>query len=531
MKKFKRVIGLLLAVCMVFLSASVFAAGESGAQTDYPIIWMTGAFHELYLNAGTPKQTIAFGARSAAATVLKSAKTAAQASDGDDAQGDLLGYLKELNFDAVADIVADYVNQLFGPIAYDSNGNSLQELNGDINGNKKEVTLRRDEYTFDYDWREDPLISAERLHLFIQEVKRASSAEKVNLCVRSGSGTVGLAYLKEYLDEGDLAGMFFSTSLHNGSAVFGELVTKNLSIDADALANTSVLKEMSLQSGELDQIWDLLKALNDVGLLSPVMGTASVLLRAVLMDRLYEKAIIPSVLTIPVFWAYVPDEYYEKGIETCFGEDREKYAGLIAKLDNYHNNVAKNADNILKEASEVMRIGLLSAFGAPQFPLGSKSKQQGDIIIGTAYSSCGATVSNVGETLKSGLFGLAPYTQKVQDGHNHISPDNTIDASTCLLPETTWFVSGMMHFEIADSSNHNMIRWFFRAEETPTVFTDTERYPQFMWREKTIDENGKTYYADVPPPVTETRPVNEQLLSVLAKITKTVLSALFWWLK
>jgi hypothetical protein len=77
------------------------------------------------------------------------------------------------------------------------------------------------------------------------------------------------------------------------------------------------------------------------------------------------------------------------------------------------------------------------------------------------------------------------YEQAVNCGHNHISPDNIIDASTCMFPEYTWFVKGMMHTNF-NSDYHNLVKWILASETQPNVF-DNPNFPQFLELNKVND--------------------------------------------
>lgn len=512
MRKTKQAVALVLTLCMLCCGPALSAR----AAEKYPVIWVKGAFHELYYIAEDGSQSYAFGSNSG----LIESITGALGGGGDK----LLGYLKELNFDAIADSISGYARELFAPAQMNPDGSSVHNLDGNMAHNRWELENPDGEYTYDYDWRLDPLESARRLHAYIQLVKQAEQCDKVNISVRSGSGPVGLAYLAEYLDEDDVAGMFFTFSIHQGSTVFGDLATKNFTLNADALINTSIFLEWNLDKASLGDTWTTLETLNRMGLLSPLLGTASILARKTLIDKLYEDAIIPMVLCMPVFWSYVPAEYYDAGIEACFGNQREEYAGLLAILDRYHNTVAVHADDILTRAAEKIRIGMISAFGTAQFPLGPDANTQGDLLVGVPESSSGAIASQVGEVLKGKLG--KDYQQKNDDGHDHLSPDGTVDASTCVLPETTWFVSGMKHFDAGNETITDMIRWFFHSETMPTVFTDTDRYPQFMWRELT--DSG---YIDIDMPKPEELSAGQKILNFLLCSMKTTIEAIFFYLK
>jgi len=70
------------------------------------------------------------------------------------------------------------------------------------------------------------------------------------------------------------------------------------------------------------------------------------------------------------------------------------------------------------------------------------------------------------------------YIQAVADGHNHLSADRVVDASTCMYPEYTWFIKGMVHTQF-NADYYEMISWILNADTQPDVFSDA-RYPQFF---------------------------------------------------
>ena len=86
-----------------------------------------------------------------------------------------------------------------------------------------------------------------------------------------------------------------------------------------------------------------------------------------------------------------------------------------------------------------MRVMIVAGYDIQRTPLVESMDNDSDGTVDTMYASAGATVALRGETLGDG------YKQKVDCGHNHLSPDGRIDASTCILPENTWFIKGMLH--------------------------------------------------------------------------------------
>ena len=90
----------------------------------------------------------------------------------------------------------------------------------------------------------------------------------------------------------------------------------------------------------------------------------------------------------------------------------------------------------------------------------------GDGIVDVKYASFGATAADFGSTLEN-----------VTADAKYISPDKTVDASTCLFPEQTWFVKNLKHAEETDTIDV-MMRKFMRYDGQGTVET-FEDYPRY----------------------------------------------------
>ena len=74
---------------------------------------------------------------------------------------------------------------------------------------------------------------------------------------------------------------------------------------------------------------------------------------------------------------------------------------------------------------------IVANYGTRALPLTSKKNNQTDMIIDTKYASAGATVAAFGKKLKK--------------NGRYVSPDKVLDASTCTLPDNTWFFKGVTH--------------------------------------------------------------------------------------
>ena len=103
--------------------------------------------------------------------------------------------------------------------------------------------------------------------------------------------------------------------------------------------------------------------------------------------------------------------------------------------------------------------------------------QNADYIIQVDSTSMGAHLANTGETLPEDYKQQNTYCSNPE--HNHISPDRVVDASTGLLPDTTFYFDGQRH----DLTQHNDVILEIAFEliahdDIKDVYSD-ERFPQF----------------------------------------------------
>jgi hypothetical protein len=159
---------------------------------------------------------------------------------------------------------------------------------------------------------------------------------------------------------------------------------------------------------------------------------------------------------------------------------------LLEKIRYYHDNVGSKNDEILTRAkADGVKISICSHYGRGSVPVTPMACLEGDNLIETACTSNGATVAFVGETLGE------DYVQAVDCGHNHLSADGKVDASTCLFPESTWFIDGQSHVGVFCNGEEfndyaDLVVWLATSEKQPTVH-DNPAFPQFT---KAVGENN-----------------------------------------
>ncbi len=347
-----------------------------------------------------------------------------------------------------------------------------------------------DAYTFRYDWRLDPFVNAALLNDYIAAILRGTGAQKVNLLGRCEGATIAMAYLAEYGNE-KVNKIFFNTSAAQGyllttSLFSGELDFSSRNIKSYFNNNPNVsmddldLSEMPMGA----ELFEMLTALLDGGAALPALDIPSFLLDAIYADLLRE--IIPEILrvsygTFPAAWAMVDSDYFDEAVEYVFGGHEEEYSGLIERITRYHEEVALQTEALLADCMEKgIAVGGITKYGYPAVPLMEESDQLSDGHALVKRVSFGATASKHTGTLDEKYI-----NRRVSDGlGKYISPDHKIDASTCLFPDTMWFVGNLEHQNFPWMIDDLTQRFFLT--DGMTVETDAA-YPQFMLY---VDENN-----------------------------------------
>jgi len=447
------------ALLSVLLASALLLGGlavpASAATTNTPVIFLGGFGMELYLNEGTPGEAGALVGALGQDRILAALKETA------------LGALRNplaaiFSPNLAADALSAFLMHWLGLLACDENGDSIYALSNDSDGGYYGTFAGRPAYEFNYDWRLDPIATAEALDRYIQKVKRETDSEKVNLYALSFGTVILCAYLAECGTD-DLESVFFSVSAHGGLQLAEDLIRKKLAVSGAGLA--AFLAEMLPGNAKL------IRTLEKLCVFRLLEGPLNLGLKCI-KNRFYEKAVVPLLGQMPAVWAFISDDAVFESAKKSLLCDTEKYAKLIKKIDDYHYAIGNRTNEILQQAAAEVKVALVCGYDCAPIPVGGTFLYQSDFMIATTDSSGGAVCAGYGKTLP------ACYVQARQAcGHNHISPDNVIDASTCALPEQTWFVKGYRHqYEYGGAG---LYRWFLGFDGQPTVWSDEEAYPQF----------------------------------------------------
>jgi hypothetical protein len=125
-------------------------------------------------------------------------------------------------------------------------------------------------------------------------------------------------------------------------------------------------------------------------------------------------------------------------------EKRETYKGLVEKIENYNTVVRKNYVPTIKSIGENgVNFCAVSKYGFQILPICQSYDVVSDQFVSVNHSSFGAKTSTIFDTLSNDYI-----AERIAAGKaDYISPDKKIDASTCIYPESTWFMKNVSHSE------------------------------------------------------------------------------------
>ncbi len=467
----KKIVRSTVSILLVFvMSFSVVlqtsAAAEKCTCGEEPIVYVAAlGSATLYQNAGTADEKVVFRPETSSYIKLV-AKLIIP----------LVSLIFTKDYDAFADALIPAAMDVFGPLANADDGTSTPDIT-----TKEELPTDPEHgldysYYYGYDFRADPVACAEGLDEFIDRVIEITGHDKVRIKASSMGGVVTMAYLEKYGTE-KIKSVIFQCCPIKGTALAGDLYCGNLVIEEEAVYRYGMYDLPLLVDGIGGQILTgLVEVLSKTGVLGMLIGVIDKLLDNCL-DRVYNEMLIPVFKANCGLWSFVPDEYYEEAKEFMLGKlYGEETAKLVERIDYYHYNVQCKADEILNGVIESgVPVMILAAYNVQRTPIIETWKNDSDETVDTKYASVGATVALLGETLGD------KYVQAENDGHNHISADNKIDASTCALPENTWFVKDMLHCTTHEGHD-GLYRWFFENDNTPEILNvhSNPAYPQFL---------------------------------------------------
>lgn len=467
----KKIISLTLAL---ILTLTLFVPAVSAVEESYPVVYVTGYGPAIYAEKGNQESEVYYPTSEDIVAIVKEALVPCLT--------ELAGGVVTGNYDKYCDELYAAIAPIYENLVLSPNGTPKDNSGRGENPNHIFLDYSRfsdGEETFPYDWRLSPETSAEELDTFIDTMIRETGARKVNIVGRCLGGNVVSAYLENFTEEAKkkVNEVVFFIPSTEGINMIGALFSGQIEIKAENL-DTFIeeylkYKDLIEDSAIKDFLTVIISIFEQINGLEISMDIVQKFIDAI-KDNLVPRLIRRSYGSFPSFWAMVPTEYLESAIDFTYNtpELKEEYAGTIAKARSYNENVMLNARNRITELSEYIDISIISKYNIPAMPIFPDCNHTTDGTAETYLTSFGATTAAYGKTLGE------QYVSTISaDNIKYLSADEKIDASTCVLPEKTWFIKNSYHDHFPASID-NLIETIFKTEDM-TVFT-YDNYSQFL---------------------------------------------------
>ncbi len=484
----KKTTSVIIAFIMLFLIAAPAFASDAGDQPDdftkYPTVRIAGALHNIYNNVGTPEQypiyRLSVGVPVKDGYIGEKVKELLPSLAKALVTGDYTEYSEGL-VDAVTPIYADFV----------------PDENGDPRNNSGRITEipeddRCDEtgsygiskYFFYDDWRLSPMVQAQQLREYIEGVKAATGAEKINLYSRCEASPIALVYLDMYGSD-DIAAVLMDSSGAKGYLTASYIFSGDITVKAEAVErfmNCYATNEFA--SNLLDKVSlfddaytaELILATVNLAAENHSLDAVCALLMKVLENIRYTA--LPQILMnsygrLLSYWAMVDEDHFDAAKEYLLSDP--KWDTFRQRVDDYYYNYGCRTEEILDEVmANGAKVQVISKYGLAPVPVLDDYLIMTEGQVATADSSWGANCKNEDSRFSAGYLSIAERAGTLK----YISPDRQIDASTCLIPDQTWFVKNASHNYLSDPIIALQTA-FLRSGGTMTVFSDPD-YPQYM---------------------------------------------------
>ncbi len=345
---------------------------------------------------------------------------------------------------------------------------------------------------FIYDWRLSSVHNAEILEQFIERICRERGYSKVNILGRCLGANVVSAFL-ENAEESTLnkinkvimyvpstEGVDFISALFSGEIVINDQAVDNF-VKYTLTENEGINDKFGIEGDISDVLITIVQFVNQAKILGVGTDVIEGILNAV-KDNVLARIVRDSYGGFVGYWDMVSEEYIDKAIDFIYNtpELKSEYAGMIEKIRDY-DAVRENARKTLKEIDDSGKeVMVISKYNFANFPLSKDAAKQCDNTALTSATSFGATVADFGKTLSDKYISSMP-----EENLKYLSADKMIDASTCVLPDSTWFIKNNVHDNFPASVDR-LIDTFISSDGM-TVFSD-ERYPQYMKYDKTTGD-------------------------------------------
>ncbi|MBE6814114.1 MAG: alpha/beta hydrolase [Ruminococcaceae bacterium] len=354
-------------------------------------------------------------------------------------------------------------------------------------------------YFFTFPLISDPFISAAKLNDYIQIVKEQTGKDKVNIVTISLGGTILTAYLELYKNTNypDINKVLNVVSCLDGTDVMGDFYLRNFNLDDQFFFQEFLPMVMTEMNGyaTLGHIINIALKIFPRSVIEAILTAA--------VDGIIDTLMI----NCPQFWAMIPKDRYDDVINKySFIKNDPEYSRLYATLEHFQQarlNLKDNLVKLNKQGALVHNVcGYNLDYSSQDYcffaAMKSSLTTNSDAIIDIDSTSLGATYAKAGEVLSEEY--IATRDPK------YISPDGSLDISTCLFPDNVWFFQGQ-HHEVGRNDVVLKLVAKLASEQINSTADMPDKFPQFNGNRNTknitrwcFDDADKVFaeYAEDP---------------------------------
>ncbi len=283
-------------------------------------------------------------------------------------------------------------------------------------------------YFFSYSSLDNMDKLAKQVKELIETAKRETGHDKVNVVPISQGGSIFNAVMEYYPElKDDIDRVIYVVPAADGSDLIGDIYAYGLIDDDDALYDYMFPMLLGSDSEWLGYLIDLLIRVLPKEVLNDTLDIA--------VDKLISEYLVNST----AIWGLIPTESYPIAREKYLMSESKSV--IREQTDRFYQAQLNANENILKFKESGVEFFDIVGYNKNLYPIvDSWNQVNADGIIQLSSTSLGATSAKVNGTLPVG------YTQQGNSygtcsdpTHNHIDPQNMVDASTGLLPDHTFY--------------------------------------------------------------------------------------------
>ena len=304
------------------------------------------------------------------------------------------------------------------------------------------------------------------LYNFIQMVLEETGHEKVNIVPISMGGSIANALLDYYPDVMDkLEKVVYIVPALNGSTIVGDLLRQDFAFfDTDFLYN------------------GFLEALMDEEDARMIEVIARIIPDQVLTNALHKVAdcLVNDIAgNITSIWGLCPKEDYPAASAAVLADK----PGIKAQTDKFYQAQLDSLANIQTLVDKGVEVFNIVDYDVPMYLIGNSwNNDNADGIIHLSSTAMGVKSAIVGETLGEDYVQANTSPNCSDPSHNHVSPDNVVDASTGLLPDHTFYFDGQGHEQTARNDAILALATRLLATDDIKDVYSVADFPQFSGR-------------------------------------------------